>query len=1349
MAQPSSGAELRMSAVDSASRGSEASWLRPPSFPTRSSLLSLTKTKMQLEQMQGREPRAEEAARPRPAVAPASSSSPVFPRSLAQTTLTASSSSLLLPAARCPYAAPSLSSIRSPKAQSDSNSVSSQSSATPSSPSTAAAASPSPPSPSPSSHPQLRELVRLNPSLSDAQLTAVAYEVLNPPPSPSAPFPPLALIACPGSGKTLTLATRIAFFLSHHRIPPSSLLCVTFTRKAKVELQQRVAHLLQRSTGDASAVDSLTVMTFHAFALCTLSRHHSQLGFSRRVEVLKPSRIRVLVKELLIACHSDGSAELHVRHGVHSARTRKRTAAAVEESEESIAALKLEEGRLDDVRDEEIDELLEMVEEEERRRGLHSSQLSSTQPSSHTLDPINSPTPSPSPASSRTSVPSSPSWSSTPLDESALRQLSIQLTKRLISQRQREGLQLRQLHGRPCLCTRMDEKADDESEGERVYSDIVRRYDERLRDEGELSMDDFLPALLALFRSHPDALRQLQEQFRYFFVDEGQDSSRTDLCLLLALIGYPQWQKVEQRSREEGRAFVPTGKMGKQPVALPLLRHLCIVGDPQQSIYGFRGADSRAFELLHGLLDAYGLHALALSTNYRSTRSIVQVASHVIACCPARKPKRGRALRSPEPSRSLPIPRPIAPPALQRLHTTPALPTADSHSAVVHALPSAMMVSAKEVGHRVVLVVSAGPRSECAAIIRHIRRLTQEGPADSRLAYDEIAVLARTRVIVHRLRRACKAAEPAIPVQGQTKPQKRKKSTGRRHSTEDDGSVGSDDGDAGGISGVQPMGHPRAAVSQWLSSSSWQTALAYARLVVAHHNYRVHLDGLSTQLGDAAFTMEPSAVASFMRCLLAQSSNPATAAAIMEGLEHVVQLSEELRERADAAKRRRREGGGVSTRAPHPPQHCPYQVACFGLMEVHEDADDDAVERWARLSRELRQTVGDVSILRQLLVRVQRLYSDCVDSVLHAAADDGRLQRITAPIVDVVAGDIDLSPSLTSSTSPSSSSSSHSDGADVELQALQALQLVIRSQPREPPPPCPHLSAMSASTCVHCPRWSSCLSSLQSFLHLLDHDQIDPLQPYQLQRDGVRSSRALPSQRAEASSHTAEAVRGVFVSTIHQAKGLEWRAVLVASCNEGTLPLHDNGVLDYRDAMKASRREEIQQEREALGLLRDGDEADCAEGHEEEEEADNLLLDPLREECRLAYVAVTRARESLFVSWTLHDDDGFPLQPSRFFTHLAAELVERDTSAGPTGRGQVGGGWGRPPLADVGQVNGGFTVSMKEENKAGGVMKMESKGARWKRGVPGMGTDGASGVFRRASECLQARPLSSHRSLHR
>jgi DNA helicase-2/ATP-dependent DNA helicase PcrA len=126
---------------------------------------------------------------------------------------------------------------------------------------------------------------------------------------------------------------------------------------------------------------------------------------------------------------------------------------------------------------------------------------------------------------------------------------------------------------------------------------VYPRYEKRLRDANALDFDDLLywPALAL---KHDQELRaELDTRFRYVMIDEYQDTNHAQYAIAKAL------------SQD-------------QP-------NLCVVGDPNQSIYRFRGADIR--NILDFERDFPSARVIALGTNYRSTKSILRAASAMIA----------------------------------------------------------------------------------------------------------------------------------------------------------------------------------------------------------------------------------------------------------------------------------------------------------------------------------------------------------------------------------------------------------------------------------------------------------------------------------------------------------------------------------------------------------------------------------------------------------------------------------------------------------------------------------------------------------------------------------------------
>jgi DNA helicase-2/ATP-dependent DNA helicase PcrA len=140
---------------------------------------------------------------------------------------------------------------------------------------------------------------------------------------------------------------------------------------------------------------------------------------------------------------------------------------------------------------------------------------------------------------------------------------------------------------------------------DQTVAEVYERYQKRLIASNAVDFDDMLMLTVEVFERFPDALAHWQHVFRYVLVDEYQDTNHAQYRLLQLL------------AAEHGNVFA--------------------VGDPDQSVYGFRGADIR--NILDFEADFPGAQSVALEQNYRSTNSILKAANAVIENNRNRKPK--------------------------------------------------------------------------------------------------------------------------------------------------------------------------------------------------------------------------------------------------------------------------------------------------------------------------------------------------------------------------------------------------------------------------------------------------------------------------------------------------------------------------------------------------------------------------------------------------------------------------------------------------------------------------------------------------------------------------------------
>ncbi|MBR1187558.1 ATP-dependent helicase [Bradyrhizobium sp. AUGA SZCCT0160] len=189
---------------------------------------------------------------------------------------------------------------------------------------------------------------------------------------------------------------------------------------------------------------------------------------------------------------------------------------------------------------------------------------------------------------------------------------------------------------------------------------LYASYQERLKILNAADFGDLLLENIRLFREHPDVLRQYQTRFKFILVDEYQDTNVAQYLWLRLLSQAPSKPsvplssvipgpldpavvpgRIEDANPEPGNkvdsprdsGFAPSGApRNDEGTALPAMaapKNICCVGDDDQSIYGWRGAE--VDNILRFEHDFPGAKVIRLERNYRSTGHILAAASHLIA----------------------------------------------------------------------------------------------------------------------------------------------------------------------------------------------------------------------------------------------------------------------------------------------------------------------------------------------------------------------------------------------------------------------------------------------------------------------------------------------------------------------------------------------------------------------------------------------------------------------------------------------------------------------------------------------------------------------------------------------
>lgn len=134
---------------------------------------------------------------------------------------------------------------------------------------------------------------------------------------------------------------------------------------------------------------------------------------------------------------------------------------------------------------------------------------------------------------------------------------------------------------------------------------VYEEYEKRLRRANAFDFDDLIVKTIDLFRNHPDVLEFYRDQFRYIHIDEYQDTNRAQYLVIRMLADKH--------------------------------KNICVVGDDDQSIYGWRQADIG--NILNFEKDYPGTKTFKLEQNYRSTQNILRVANEVVRNNQLRKDK--------------------------------------------------------------------------------------------------------------------------------------------------------------------------------------------------------------------------------------------------------------------------------------------------------------------------------------------------------------------------------------------------------------------------------------------------------------------------------------------------------------------------------------------------------------------------------------------------------------------------------------------------------------------------------------------------------------------------------------
>ena len=164
--------------------------------------------------------------------------------------------------------------------------------------------------------------------------------------------------------------------------------------------------------------------------------------------------------------------------------------------------------------------------------------------------------------------------------------------------------------------------ADRSNPRQRIVAEVFQAYTQELKRNNAFDFDDLIVETVNLLRAFPEVRARYQKKFRHVLVDEYQDTNHAQYALIREFTRPlpPEYQMVNE---ETGEVMPPAD--------------VTVVGDSDQSIYAFRGADIR--NITEFERDFPGAETILLEQNYRSTQNILSAANAVISQNPYRPPK--------------------------------------------------------------------------------------------------------------------------------------------------------------------------------------------------------------------------------------------------------------------------------------------------------------------------------------------------------------------------------------------------------------------------------------------------------------------------------------------------------------------------------------------------------------------------------------------------------------------------------------------------------------------------------------------------------------------------------------
>lgn len=387
---------------------------------------------------------------------------------------------------------------------------------------------------------------------------------------------PVMVVAGPGTGKTELLSMRVANILQKTDTQPENILCLTFTESGAVAMRQRLVEIIG---ADAYKV---AIHTFHSFGSEVISQNreffYNGAVFQPADELFTYQTLHSILSDLPLnhALRSTMNGEFTYLNDIKKVIEELKKAGL--NSSELLEILETNQSNID-----EAQEILQPLFEGTIKKTI-------LEPLTVALDQLESL----KPATEHYEIPAYlPLLTQSLKDALSLASDNPRVTPPLTTWRN-QWLK-KDSSGRFIL------KASEQQAKLRAVADIYTRYLHILETEGRYDFDDMILQVVHALEQHDDLRYNLQEKYQYFMVDEFQDTNLAQLRILHSLTNNPV-------NEDRPNVFV--------------------VGDPDQAIYSFQGAD---LSNIRDFAETYpAAEQIILTKNYRSTQGILDESRKVI-----------------------------------------------------------------------------------------------------------------------------------------------------------------------------------------------------------------------------------------------------------------------------------------------------------------------------------------------------------------------------------------------------------------------------------------------------------------------------------------------------------------------------------------------------------------------------------------------------------------------------------------------------------------------------------------------------------------------------------------------